>query len=62
LSPLTRNLPVTGYFSAWLPSPHLAIRQRYNHQTQSIGSRFNPKAYRTSGSHKIQSLLLLPNF
>src|SRR6185312_665183 len=52
LNPLARTFQLQVYFSAWLPSPHLAMRPRYNHQTQSLRSRLKG----------IETLLLLPNF
>jgi hypothetical protein len=49
LDPITLNTLAStpsyrSYFSAWLPSPRLSTRQRYNHQTQSIVSRSDRKA------------------
>ena len=56
--PTHQNTAAIGYFSAWLPSPHLATRQRYNHQTQSIGSRFPSQRHKPplGISRQIQSI------
>ena len=53
-----RAPPDTGYFSAWLPSPYLSIRQQYNHQTQSIGPRSQSQRHKPPLAicRKIQSI------
>jgi hypothetical protein len=63
LDPITLNTLAStssyrSYFSAWLPSPRLATRQRYNHQTQSIGSRLTSQRHKPPLGifRKIQSI------